>query len=213
LSLMLLVSAGLLIRSFGDLMTVDRGFETKDRLIVAVDMPQSYETERREEVRDRFLERIGKIPTVHSVSAVSTRPLDTGSTGMGIVAAGQSGDPRADVPWASWRIVTGDYFQTLGTPLLRGRTFDDDDRIGEPWRVIISERLAELLWPGEDPIGRTAILWKGQVDDKAEIVGVVGPMRGRGLEVDPTLAVYLPFQGAGWSSVQFVLHAAGDPVA
>jgi len=213
LSLMLLVGAGLLIRSFAELMGVERGFQTDGRIVVAVAMPSSYDAQRRGEVRDRFIQRIEGISTVRSVSAVSSRPLTGGSVGMGIGAAGQPDDPDARVPWAEWRLVTSDYFRTMGIPLLKGRIFDERDRIGEPWRAIISERLAELLWPGEDPIGRTAILWKGQDDIEAEIIGVVGDMREIRLDLDPTLVVYLPYYGAGWSPMHFVIHAAGEPAA
>ena len=66
------------------------------------------------------------------------------------------------MPWASWRIVTKDDFTAMGLPLIDGRGFTGQDRIAEPWRAIISKRLADLLWPGQNPIGRTAILWRGQ---------------------------------------------------
>lgn len=211
LSLMLLVGAGLLIRSFAGLLRVDRGFATENRLALAVDMPSSYEYERRSEVRDRFLERVAALPAVASASAVNLRPLSPGSTGLGIVAAGQAHAAGDEVPWASWRLISPGYFETLGIPLLRGRAFDERDVVGDPWRVVISERLAERLWPGEDPVGRTAVLWKGQGDNEAEVVGVVGNMRERGLEADPTLAVYLPYRGASSLPVHFVIHASADP--
>jgi len=213
LSLMLLVGAGLLIRSFGELMGVERGFQTDGRLVVAVAMPGSYDAQRRGEVRDRFIERIGGISGVRSVSAVSSRPLTGGSVGMGIGTADQPDDPDAPVPWAEWRLVTSDHFRAMGIPLLRGRVFDERDQIGAPWRAIISQRLAELLWPGEDPVGRTAILWKGQEDLEAEIIGVAGNMREIRLEADPTLVVYLPYYGAGWSPMHFVIHTSGAPTA
>jgi len=79
------------------------------------------------------------------------------------------------------------YFRTMGIPVLKGRTFDQHDAIGKPWRVIISKRLADTLWPGEDPVGHQALLWKGQNGSAAEVVGVVGDQRERGLEADPTL--------------------------
>jgi predicted lysophospholipase L1 biosynthesis ABC-type transport system permease subunit len=84
--------------------------------------------------------------------------------------------------------------------------------IGKPWRAVISQRTANLLWPGENPIGRTAILWKGQGNRPAEVIGVVGDMRERGLENDPTLAVYFPAGGAmGATTLQLVLHTRGRP--
>lgn len=78
---------------------------------------------------------------------------------------------------------------------------------------MVSKRLAELLWPGIDPIGQRAFLWKGQGDDPAEVIGVVGNMRERDLAADPTLAVYLPYYGSGRSPIHFVLHTTGAPQA
>jgi hypothetical protein len=88
------------------------------------------------------------------------------------------------VPWATWRVVTRDYFEAMGVPVIAGRAFNTDDILGKPWRAVISQRAADLLWPGQNPIGRTAILWKGQGDTRAEVIGVVGNMRERGLEAD-----------------------------
>jgi predicted permease len=93
-------------------------------------------------------------------------------------------------------------------PLLRGRTFDSRDLIAKPWRIIVSQRLAEQLWPGQDPVGRQAILWKGQGNQGAEVIGVVGNMRERGLAEPPTLAVYLPVYGTGIGHMYFVIHTA-----
>ena len=152
-------------------------------------------------------------PEIVSVSAVSARPLVGGSTGMGIAAAGAPDAAGDAVPWASWRMIAGDYFETMGVPLLRGRTFTDQDEIGNPWRVVVSHRVAERLWPGEDPIGRTMILWKGQDNDEAEVIGVVGDMRERGLAADPTLATYLPYRGGGWTPIHVIVHTAGEPAA
>jgi putative ABC transport system permease protein len=214
LSLVLLIGAGLLIRSFNELLRVERGFQVENRLFVAVNLPSSdNEDARTRELLSQFLLRARSLPQVQSAAAVSGRPLVAGSTGMGIGAADQTEDPGGNVPWASWRLITDGYFRTMGIPLLKGRSFDERDEIGKPWRAIISQRLAELLWPGEDPIGRQAVLWKGQSGNVAEIVGVVGNMRERSLASDPTLAVYLPYYGAGWSPVNFVLHTEGDSMA
>ena len=147
-----------------------------------------------------FEARVRTLPQVTSVASVSGRPMSPGSTGMGIVA-GERPDESRDIPWASWRRITGDYFRTMGVSLLKGLTFGEQDLIARPWRIIVSQRLADLLWPGEDPVGRQAILWKGQGNQKAEVIGVVGNMRERGLSQPPTLAVYLPAYGAGRSHV------------
>jgi predicted permease len=215
LSLALLVGAGLMARSLGQVLTVDRGFQTDQRLLATVSLPGSYPEPRRAQITTTILAGLEARPDVVSVAIVSGRPLSGGSTGLGIVAGDQPALPESSVPWATWRIITKDYFRAMGLPLLAGREFTDQDLMSKPWRAIISQRLAELLWPGQNPVGRTAILWKGQGDLPAEVIGVVGNMRERGLERDPTLAVYFPAGGVlgGTTTLQFVMHTRGEPAA
>jgi len=133
---------------------------------------------------------------------------------MGIAAAERpGGDSSGHFPWAGWRIVSGEYFHTMDIPLLKGRTFNQHDQIGKPWRVMVSKRLADTLWPGEDPVGHQALLWKGQEGAPAEVIGVVANQRERGLDSDPTLTVYLPSYGSGAGPVQFAIHTASSPTA
>jgi putative ABC transport system permease protein len=212
LSLMLLVGAGLLIRSFDRVLRVDRGFQSENRLLVAVNIPRSYK-ERANEIIARFLERVTAVPGVQSAAVMNSRPISGWDPGMGIVAVERPDGDKGRFPWAGWRIVSGDYFRTMAIPVLQGRTFDPHDEIGKPWRVIISKRLADMLWPGENPIGHHALLWKGQGSSPAEIVGVVGNQRERGLDADPTLTVYLPSYGSGPGAMQFAIHTAGNPAA
>lgn len=212
LSLVLLVGAGLMIRSFSQLIHVERGFQTSNRIFLSVNFPNSYEDTRQSELRGQFLERVRALPMVQAASAISMRPLTAGNTNMGIVRAGQPDDPDLETPSANWRLVDGDYFRTMGIPLLRGRTFDDSQVVREPWQVILSQRLAARLFPEEEAVARKVTLWKGQDDIEAEVVGVVGDMRDRGLEDDPTLAVYFTYVGAAWSPVHFVVHASPDPL-
>ena len=209
LSLMLLIGAGLLVRSLVQVMNVDRGFASEHRLMATVTIPPAYSGGRSEQVATAILAQIRGLPEVINVAAVSGRPLSRGSTGMGIAAADAAGD--TPVPWAAWRIITADYFKTLNLPLLSGRTFTEHDVIGKPWRVVIGKRLADRLWPGQSPIGRTAVLWKGQNNYPAEVIGVVGDMRERGLDVEPPLAVYMPATGNGVGQLQLILHTQIDP--
>jgi predicted permease len=214
LSLALLVGAGLLARSLLLALPVDRGFQTDGRLVATVSLPGAYPEDRRTQIATAILDGLEAAPGIASAAFVSGRPLSSGSTGLGIVAADQPAIPESTVPWATWRIITPDYFRTMGLTLLTGRGFTDQDVISKPWRVVVSQRLAELLWPGQNPLGRTAILWKGQGDSPAEVIGVVANMRERGLERDPTLAVYFPAGGAmGATTLQVVMHTRGEPTA
>jgi hypothetical protein len=139
---------------------------------------------------------------------------------MGIAASSPPQLSGRDVPWAGWRIVSPGYFGAVGLPLLKGRLFDEADKPvwaerGQPdpmRRVVISQRLAKLIFPHEDAVGKHAALWKGQSSLDAEVVGVVGDMRERGLTSDPALTVYLPY-GRKALTPEFVIHTRGNPLA
>jgi putative ABC transport system permease protein len=221
LSFLLLVGAGLLIRSFTQLMRVDRGFQTEHRLVFSVSMPGNYyQKGTGKQFLDRFFERLSGIPDVVAAGAVSHRPVEGGNPGMGIDAASAAADPQRRAPWAGWRVVSPGYFRAVGLPLLRGRLLEETDRpvwkergAAEPLRhVVISERLAKRIFPKEDAVGQHVHLWKGQGFMDAEVVGVVGDSRERGLASDPTLTVYLPY-GRNALTGEFVVQTRGNPMA
>ena len=219
LSFLLLVGAGLLIRSFTQLMNANLGFRTENRLVFSVSMPDTYWRKGiGKQFLDRCFQRLSGVPDVLAAGAVSHRPVEGGDPGMGIDSSSGSGARRA--PWAGWRVVSPGYFRAIGLPLLRGRFFDESDKPvwaerGQPVpprRVVISERLAKLIFPNEDPVGKHALLWKGQGNLDAEVIGVVGDSRERGPASDPTLTVYLPY-GPNALPTEFVLHTRGNPLA
>jgi predicted permease len=212
LSLILLVGAGLLIRSFARVLGVDRGFAVENRVVFDVGLPTATSANA-PLLLTQVLERVGAIPEVRSVAAVSMRPMRGVGTGLGFAAADKAPPPPDAVPWASWRIVSGDYFRAMGVPLLSGRPFTGQDQLGRPWRVIISRRIARQLWGGDDPVGRRIILWKGQDEVPAEVIGVAGDVREWGLTEEPAYAVYLPFYGEAQPVVNFVVHSSLPPQA
>ena len=220
LSFLLLVGAGLLIRSFTELTSENRGFQTDNRLLFSVSLPDSYwEKNVAKQFLDRFFARLPGAPQVIAAGAVSNWPVAGGDPGMGIVPSSGQWSAR-DIPWAGWRIVSPGYFRAIGLPLLKGRIFDEADKPvwqikGQPVpqrRVIISERLAKLLFAGGDAVGKQVSLWKGQGGADAEVVGVTGDMRERGLAADPPLTVYLPY-GQNAVPSEFVIHTSGNPLA
>jgi putative ABC transport system permease protein len=222
ISFLLLVGAGLLIRSFTELTHVNGGFQTDRRLIFSISMPESYfQNGVGKQFLDRFFQRLSTVPQVMETGAVSSRPVEGPDTGMGIasVSADKSGNPGPP-PWAGWRIVSPGYFRAIGLPLLRGRTFDERDKPvwaergqpAAPRRVVISERLSKLLFANADPVGKRVALWKGQGNLEAEVIGIVADSRERGPASDPTLTVYLPY-GRNALVSEFVLHTRGNPLA
>jgi putative ABC transport system permease protein len=221
ISFLLLVGAGLLIRSFTELMNVNRGFQTESRLVFSVSMPQSYYHDGvGKQFLDRFFQRLSTVPQVMSAGAVSSRPVEGADTGMGIAAVSTNKSVHpGPPPWAGWRIVSPGYFQAIGLPLLRGRAFDEHDKPIEaergqpapPRRVVISQRLAKLLFANEDAIGKHVALW-GNGNLEAEVIGIVADSRERGPASGPTLTVYLPY-GRNAVVSEFVLHTRGNPLA
>ncbi|MBV9265194.1 MAG: ABC transporter permease [Acidobacteriaceae bacterium] len=222
ISFLLLVGAGLLIRSFAELVNVNRGFKTENRLMFSVSMPESYyQHGAGKQFLDRFFERLSNVPQVIAAGAVSSRPVEGADTGMGIAAvSAKTSRNEGNPPWAGWRIVSPGYFQAVGLPLLRGRAFDEHDKPvwaepGQPEpprRVVISQRLAKLLFANEDAVGKHVALWKGQGNMTAEVIGVVGDSRERGPASDPALTVYISY-GRFAPVSEFVLHTRGNPLA
>jgi putative ABC transport system permease protein len=222
LSFLLLVGAGLLIRSFTQLTSVNSGFQTENRLLFSVSMPGSYsEKGAGKQFLDRVFERLSAVPEVIAAGAVSHRPVAGGNPGMGIdSSSAQSSTGKGAAPWAGWRVVSPGYFKAIGLPLLHGRIFDEGDKPvwpvrGQPApvpRVLISERLAKLIFPDQDPVGKHATLWKGQGNLDAEVIGVIADSHERGLASTPSLTVYLPY-GVNALPSEFVLHTRGNPLA
>ena len=221
LSFVLLVGAGLLIRSFTQLMNVDRGFQTENRLLFSVSMPNAYwERGVGKQFLDRFFTRLSAEPDVIAAGAISHRPVEGGDPGMGIDSAPRSETSGQNAPWAAWRIISPGYFRAVGLPLLRGRIFDEGDKPvwqerGQPVprrRVMISDRLAKRIFPNEEPVGKYVILWKGQSNLDAEVIGIVGDSRERGPASAPSLMVYLPY-GPNALTTEFVVHTRIRPLA
>ncbi|HEX4228620.1 MAG TPA: ABC transporter permease [Bryobacteraceae bacterium] len=211
LSVILLTGAGLLIRSFDKILTVDRGFETANRLIATANIPLDYDNARAASVTERLLERVRALPGVQGAGTVNSKPILGWDPGMGFGALDSLRSANGEVPWASWRFVSTAYFRAMGIRLLKGRRFDEEDYHSATRHVVVSEAVADLLWPGEDPIGRRIILWKGQGNRTAEVIGVVAGIRDHGLDADPTRIVYLAFIGLANSPVQLIIHTAAAP--
>jgi putative ABC transport system permease protein len=228
LSFLLLVGAGLLIRSFVQLMNVDRGFQTENRLMFRVDMPGHYYWKGTgRPIMDRLFERLSVVPGVIAVGAVSDSPLEPilGHSAVMEIDSRlplQTSERRTPLR-AQGRVVSPGYFQAVGLPLLRGRGFAESDQwvseraspnspqTAPPRRVVIGERLSKLIFPSEDPIGKHLSLEGHHLD--AEVIGVVGDSRERGLDSDPPLAVYLPYGGTNNVIREFVVHTRANPLA
>ena len=189
-ALVLLVGAGLLIRSFQHLMGVDPGIDPHNLLTISTQMPGSARTpELRAAMLRRIQDRLEAIPGVMSTGAVSRMPFSGKNLGTVVFVEGHSlpGQPLTDV---EYRVATPGYFPTMRIPLRAGRLFDDHDSAASPV-VIINETMARKFWPGENPIGRRIRL--SATPERAPwltVVGVVGDVRSFGLDTEPRAEVY-----------------------
>lgn len=183
LAVILLVGAGLLMRSFWQVVSVDAGFEAEGVLTVDVSLPSDlYETDAEvARFHQRLLTELRALPGVRNAGMVSHLPLHGAAINGGFAVEGR----EAGAGYADYRVASPGYFEAMGIPVLRGRSFDESDTAQAPGVVVINEALARDLWPDDDPIGKRIgnFANDGWVygTDWLEIVGVVGDVRHRDL--------------------------------
>ena len=197
LSVVLLVSASLLMKSFFQLLHVDIGFDPQNVLAMNLSLPFSRypQSEERRNFYLNLLHRVGSLPGVQSVAATNPPPLNAAGYSTTILVDGRT--PETNLPSTDYALVSPGYFETMKMSLVRGRFFDERDIPPKAIVAVIDEELARRLFNGEDPIGR-----KLQVEflgglpgkpDPLEIVGIVKPIRGYGLNNDIQVHMYVPY--------------------
>ena len=216
LAMVLVTGAALLVRSFIEIVRVDLGFRPEHILtmrvespVPAVKLPSFYQ---------QTFERIRSLPGVQAAGATSWVFQATTRTHALRVIEGHPLEPTEKWTALEWTHISGDYFQAMGIPLIKGRYFDERDGPDAPPVVIINETLARRYWPGEDPIGKRL---KGQDprgpnhgknDDWVTVVGLVRDMRAAGPERQPYSQIYEVQAQSGDDTPLFILRTAGDPV-
>ena len=213
LTLLLLIGAGLLIKSFVRLLTVDPGFEPSHVLTMRVSLPRSKYAHEPQQTAffQQTIARFQSLPGVERAGAVSFLPLD----GLGSATTFTIDDfpkPAAgDEPVADVLSVTKDYFTTIGVPLLRGRFFGDADRPDDAVKkVVINQAMANLFAPGIDPVGRSISMdWGSPM--RGQIVGVVKDVKLAALEDTPRAQIYWFMPQFQMEFMSFVIRTSGDP--
>lgn len=213
LSLILLVGAGLMIRSFWMLQNVDPGFDASNTLTMSVLLPSTRYSEPQQMLafHDRVLEQISALPGVVSVGSTTTVPLTGGGSRQPFTIEGRPAPPVSEQPLAQTRYVSPDYFSAMGVPLRQGRPFDERDRDGAPQVVVISEAMARRFFPGQNPVGQRLTASFHLQQGPREIVGVVGDVKSNGLDDDAAATMYLPFRQAPRPWINFVARTSSDP--
>ncbi|HVX41308.1 MAG TPA: FtsX-like permease family protein, partial [Gemmatimonadaceae bacterium] len=211
LSLVLLVGAGLLVRSFGALLSTDAGLDVDHTLVLEVSLPPRYDEAAQTRFFDELTRRISALPGVAAVGATAVDPFSGWNLMNDVTPEGRVADaPPSGYMQAGWRSVTPSLFGALGIRLLAGRAFTADDRAGAAHVAIVSRGLASALWPGESAIGKR-LYWGGTHGTPRTVVGVVGDVRDVAPErpVEPML--YVPEAQVPMPGMAVVVRAAGDP--
>ena len=220
LAMLLLIGAGLLLRSFSRLQDVPPGFQPDHLFVADLVLSQTAyaKPEQRFEFFDRVVERARALPGVRSAGASSFLPVSGGGGLLHFNIAGRPPKSPNDYIAAGYRTVTPNYFETLGIPLLKGRLITSHDTEKAPAVVLINATMARTYFPGEDPLGKRIQVGATPDPDpqvpNMEIVGIVGDVL-QGLGVDPKAEMYLPYRQADGVLPVFVLsmvlRTAGDP--
>jgi len=189
MSVVLLITSGLLIRAVWRVQAIDPGFRPENvlTLTVALPRPKYDKPSQRVQFYDRVLARVRALPGVQSAAFTSGLPMVTTGLVTAVEIPGRN-MPRARRDVVSQRWVTPQYFGTMGIPLQRGRDVEDGDRGDRAWVAVVSASFAERYWPGQDPIGKTF----RHLDSARTVVGVVGDIKVRGLERTSEPQMYLP---------------------
>jgi len=213
LSLVLLIGAGLMIRSFWKLQNVNPGFDSSNALTMSLVLsPIRYsEPHQRLAFVDRAMEQIRAVPGVVSVGTTTKVPLAGGGSTQPFSIEGRPTGAIAEQPMAQTRYISSDYFRAIGIPLRQGRFFSDYDRDKSVPVLIISEAMARRFWPGESPIGKRLTPSFHSEQGAREIVGVVGDVKTSGLDVDAAAMMYLPFKQAALPFMSFVVRTSSTP--
>jgi putative ABC transport system permease protein len=214
LALMLLIAAGLLMRSLSSLRAVDPGFDAQNVLTASLDIPDAkYRTpELRNQFFDRVRQRLSALPGVEAAAWIDTVPLQGGSTQY-VVPEGAPPAQDSERPTVAVRLASPEYFAAARIPLLAGRPFSEADGFGAKGVVILSERTARRFWPGENPIGRHVTL-KMMSDEPREVVGIVGEVKIGALDAgaaDQETAIYAPAAQFAVGGNQLVVRSTVDP--
>lgn len=213
LAVVLLVGAGLMMKSLLRLLQTNVGFKTDNLLTMTVALPPSKYTQNNQLINfsEQIQERVKSLPGVSSAGTVDILPLNGGNTTRFYVDGDPVPPPGKEIE-ANIRVVSDTYFQTLGVPLLAGRMFDQRDTPDKPGVVLIGKTIADRLFAGRDPVGKL-LRYNAVQSAPIEIVGVVGDVKITGLDEAVRPVLYYPYRQNAAPFANLVVRSNGDPIA
>ena len=210
LSLLLLIGAGLLLRSFTRLLRVDPGFDAANVLTMNVSLPTVKYAKPEQQISffEEVVRRVSALPGVQSAAISAALPLSWKRI-TPVLAEGQPAVPLAQRPFIDIEAISPEWFRTLRVPLLRGREFTAADNLQAPKIVVVNETLAREFWPNDNPIGKRIAVGRATVP--AEVVGVAADIKNKGLEQNTQPQLYLPFPQLAWGDMNLLVRTVVPP--
>jgi putative ABC transport system permease protein len=208
LSLVLLLGAGLLLRSLTALQDTELGFDPGNVTVFTLSLPAArYPAPQVVATHEQFDEQFRALPGVSAVARISGLPLGPSENVLSFTRPDQPPPAPGRAPVALYRVVDADYFETLRIRVLAGRVLEPGDREGAPRAIVISQRMADQFWPGEDPIGRP-IQISGQAP--ATVVGVVANVRSQAVARQTDPEMYVPHAQTNLRTITYAIRSTVD---
>jgi predicted permease len=209
-SVLLLVGAGLFLRSLQSVTATDIGFEPTNMIVMSLNPAlQGYDPARGRALYENLVQHIATVPGVRSASLAMTVPLGLMGSRRGTIVEGYQPQPGEDMEMA-WNVVAPQYFETMRIPIVRGRSFTDADRADSLPVVIVNETFARRYWPGSDPLGKR-VSANGPRGPFREVIGVVPTGKYNTLGEEPRPYYYVPLWQEYRGAVALHVRTAGDP--
>ncbi len=212
LASVMLIGAGLLMRSFNRLLEVPEGFNPDKVLTMQISLPQSRyaNPDDRANFVNQMLSKVSTLPGVGSAAVVSRLPLNPGGVTRSIEIQGRTASPSSEIS-PDYLVISPDYFRTMGIPLIAGRAFSERDDAKAPPAVIVSKTMANHFWPGEDPLGKFVKI--GACKDWCQVIGLTGDVQQHHLDQPPLPTVYAAYAQDPWQSLAVAVRTTNDPVS
>ena len=216
ISFVLLICAGLMVRSLYNLLSVNPGFKSANVLSMQISLNWT-KYQKSEASRNFFhqaLERVQATPGVQSAALSMAVPLNNamGPISGGVAIEGRPVRSDEPLPQINFEVASPDYFSLLGIPLLAGRSFLPSDAAGAPPVVIVNDRMARHFWPNEEPIGHRVAVGGNDKKTWATVVGVASNVHQEGLDKEPADTLYFPVEQAGLASGHLLVRTRGNPM-
>ena len=210
LSLLLLIGAGLLIRSFGRLLHIDPGFDAENVLTMSISLPTVKYAKREQQIAffDEVLRRISGLPGVRSAATSAALPLAWIRI-TPVLPEGQPEVPLSQRPFIDIEAISPEWFRTMRVPIRSGRDFTNADNSLAPKVVIVNETFARQFWPNQNPLGKHIIVGRGPV--ASEVIGVAADIKNKGIEQDTQPQLYLSFSQLPWGNMNLLVRTAVPP--